>query len=103
MTTKSDAVQTTWNEAYAKIAANDSSTKKDQWLKQLSEQDVTFGTINKDIADSYKKGGLLAERRTELETSLDNVNKQSRILLTSRRQVIILLSQPITWLSTTLS
>ena len=75
LTTKSDAVQTTWNEAYAKIAANDSSTKKDQWLKQLSEQDVTFGTINKDIADSYKKGGLLAERRTELETSLDNVNK----------------------------
>ena len=75
LTTKSDAVQTTWNEAYAKIAANDSSTKKDQWLKQLSEQDVTFGTINKDIADSYKKGGLLTEKRTELETSLDNVNK----------------------------
>lgn len=75
LTTKSDAVQTAWNEAYAKIAANDASTKKDQWLKDLSDQDVTFGTINKDIADSYKKGDLLAEKRTELETSLDNVNK----------------------------
>ena len=75
LTKQSDAVQTAWNEAYAKIAANDASTKKDHWLKQLSEQDVTFGIINKDIADSYKKGGLLAEKRAELETSLANVNK----------------------------
>lgn len=75
LTKQSDTVQTAWNEAYAKIAANDASTKKDHWLKQLSEQDVTFGIINKDIADSYKKGGLLAEKRAELETSLANVNK----------------------------
>lgn len=75
LTKQSDAVQTVWNEAYAKIAANDASTKKDQYLKDLSAQDVAFGTINKDIADSYMKGGLLAEKRAELETSLDNVNK----------------------------
>lgn len=75
LTKQGDAVQTAWNEAYAKIAANDASTQKDQYLKDLSAQDVIFGTINKDIADSYMNGGLLAEKRAELETSLDNVNK----------------------------
>lgn len=75
LTKQSDAVQTAWNEAYAKIAANDASTKKDDHLKDLSAQDVIFGTINKDIADSYMNGGLLADKRAELETSLDNVNK----------------------------
>lgn len=73
LTKQSDAVQTAWNEAYAKIAANDASTKKDDWLKQLSEQDVSFGTINKDIAESYKKGSLLVEKRSDLEASLASV------------------------------
>lgn len=73
LTKQSDEVQTAWNEAYAKIAANDASTKKDEWLKQLSEQDVTFGTINKDIAESYKKGSLLVEKRSDLEASLASV------------------------------
>ena len=75
LTKQSDAVQTAWNEAYAKIAANDASTKKDHWLKQLSEQDVTFGKINMDMTDSYKKGDLLADKRAELEASLDEVDK----------------------------
>lgn len=73
LTKQSDAVQTAWNEAYAKIAANDVSTKKDHWLKQLSEQDLTFGTVNKDIAESYKKGSLLVEKRSDLEASLASV------------------------------
>lgn len=73
LTKQSDAVQTAWNEAYAKIAANDASTKKDDWLKQLSEQDVSFGKINKDIAESYKKGSLLVEKRSDLEASLASV------------------------------
>lgn len=75
LTKQSDAVQAAWNEAYAKIAANDASSKKDHWLKQLSEQDVTFGKINKDMTDSYKKGDLLADKRAELEASFDEVDK----------------------------
>lgn len=75
LTKQSDAVQAAWNEAYAKIAANDASSKKNHWLKQLSEQDVTFGKFNKDMTDSYKKGDLLADKRAELEASFDEVDK----------------------------